>query len=170
MAHFPGNTPTSWRRQLYGDLAHGVKYIHLYVFHIRAFVLLTRGIFTLSRGHPPRKSFLLSLWPLSRRPTIFFYFRTVHSVSYAHRSISFPGTHLRHRSPARPTTTSTLMVGSMKKSSGLRTRLAISTTFWLHHKRMQLASKLPSYLQRRAIFFLILMGRQAQQNGRSTSR
>ena len=32
MAHYPGNTPTSWRRQFYGDLAHGVKYIHLYVF------------------------------------------------------------------------------------------------------------------------------------------
>jgi hypothetical protein len=32
MAHYPGNTPNSWRRQFYGDLAHGVKYIHLYVF------------------------------------------------------------------------------------------------------------------------------------------
>lgn len=32
MAHFPGNTPRSWRRQFMGDLAHGVKYIHLYVF------------------------------------------------------------------------------------------------------------------------------------------
>jgi hypothetical protein len=32
MAHFPGNTPRSWRRQFMGDLAHGVKYIHLYAF------------------------------------------------------------------------------------------------------------------------------------------
>jgi hypothetical protein len=32
MAHYPGNTPKSWRRQFYGDLAHGVKYLHLYVF------------------------------------------------------------------------------------------------------------------------------------------
>jgi hypothetical protein len=32
MAHYPGNTPKSWRRQFYGDIAHGVKYIHLYVF------------------------------------------------------------------------------------------------------------------------------------------
>ena len=32
MAHYPGNTPTSWRRQFYGDLAHGVKYLHLYAF------------------------------------------------------------------------------------------------------------------------------------------
>ena len=32
MAHYPGNTPKSWRRQFYGDIAHGVKYVHLYVF------------------------------------------------------------------------------------------------------------------------------------------
>jgi hypothetical protein len=30
MAHAPGNTPASWRRQFYGDLAHGVKVINLY--------------------------------------------------------------------------------------------------------------------------------------------
>lgn len=32
MAHFPGNTPRSWRRQFYADLAHGVKFINLYQF------------------------------------------------------------------------------------------------------------------------------------------
>lgn len=31
MPHYPGNTPASWRRQLFGDIAHGVKYLHLYV-------------------------------------------------------------------------------------------------------------------------------------------
>jgi hypothetical protein len=30
MAHTPGNTPASWRRQFYGDLAHGAKIINLY--------------------------------------------------------------------------------------------------------------------------------------------
>eukprot|EP00041_Stephanoeca_diplocostata_P032483 m.1041146 g.1041146 ORF g.1041146 m.1041146 type:complete len:1572 (-) comp24157_c0_seq4:1290-6005(-) len=32
MAHFPGTTPRSWRRQFYADLAHGVKFINLYQF------------------------------------------------------------------------------------------------------------------------------------------
>lgn len=32
MPHWPGNTPASWRRQFYGDLAHGVKIINLFEF------------------------------------------------------------------------------------------------------------------------------------------
>ena len=32
MPHFPGNTPRSWRRQFYGDLAHGLKIIDLFTF------------------------------------------------------------------------------------------------------------------------------------------
>ena len=32
LAHFPGNTATSWRRQFLGDLAHGVKFIDLFLF------------------------------------------------------------------------------------------------------------------------------------------
>ncbi len=30
MAHAPGNTPRAWRRQFYGDLAHGVKVLNLF--------------------------------------------------------------------------------------------------------------------------------------------
>ncbi len=30
MAHSPGNTPESWRRQFYGDIAHGAKIFNLY--------------------------------------------------------------------------------------------------------------------------------------------
>ncbi len=32
MAHFPGNTATSWRRQFFGDIAHGVKFFDLFDF------------------------------------------------------------------------------------------------------------------------------------------
>eukprot|EP00937_MAST-01D_sp_MAST-1D-sp2_P004985 g4985.t1 len=32
MAHFPGNTPTSWARQFWGDIAHGVKLLNLFQF------------------------------------------------------------------------------------------------------------------------------------------
>jgi hypothetical protein len=32
MAHSPNNTPASWRRQFYGDLAHGVKVFNLFEF------------------------------------------------------------------------------------------------------------------------------------------
>lgn len=32
MPHWPGNTPNSWRRQFYGDLAHGMKIINLFEF------------------------------------------------------------------------------------------------------------------------------------------
>jgi hypothetical protein len=32
MAHTPNNTPNSWRRQFYGDLAHGVKIFNLFEF------------------------------------------------------------------------------------------------------------------------------------------
>jgi hypothetical protein len=32
MAHTPNNTPNSWRRQFYGDLAHGVKILNLFEF------------------------------------------------------------------------------------------------------------------------------------------
>lgn len=32
MAHCPGNTPNSWRRQFYGDLGHGMKVVNLYEF------------------------------------------------------------------------------------------------------------------------------------------
>ena len=32
MAHTPGNTPASWRRQFYGDLAHGAKVLNLFEF------------------------------------------------------------------------------------------------------------------------------------------
>jgi hypothetical protein len=32
MAHWPGNTANSWRRQFYGDLAHGAKIINLFEF------------------------------------------------------------------------------------------------------------------------------------------
>ena len=30
MPHTPGNTPKSWRRQFYGDLAHGAKVLNLF--------------------------------------------------------------------------------------------------------------------------------------------
>lgn len=30
MAHSPGNTPNMWRRQFYGDIAHGMKAVNLY--------------------------------------------------------------------------------------------------------------------------------------------
>ena len=30
MPHWPGNTPTSWRRQFYGDIAHGTKIVNIY--------------------------------------------------------------------------------------------------------------------------------------------
>ena len=30
MPHFVGNAPASWRRQFYGDLAHGVKIFNLF--------------------------------------------------------------------------------------------------------------------------------------------
>jgi hypothetical protein len=33
MPHTPGNTPASWRRQFYGDIAHGVKVFNLFEFH-----------------------------------------------------------------------------------------------------------------------------------------
>ncbi len=32
MPHTPGNTPASWRRQFYGDLAHGAKVLNLFEF------------------------------------------------------------------------------------------------------------------------------------------
>jgi hypothetical protein len=32
MPHWPGNTPDSWRRQFYGDLAHGMKIVDLFEF------------------------------------------------------------------------------------------------------------------------------------------
>src|SRR5947208_6008866 len=32
MPHWPGNTPASWRRQFYGDLAHGAKIFNLFEF------------------------------------------------------------------------------------------------------------------------------------------
>lgn len=32
MPHWPGNTPRSWRRQFYGDLAHGMKIVNLFEF------------------------------------------------------------------------------------------------------------------------------------------
>ena len=32
MHHFPGNTAVSWRRQFFGDIAHGVKYFDLFDF------------------------------------------------------------------------------------------------------------------------------------------
>lgn len=32
MPHTPGNTPDSWRRQFYGDLAHGMKVVNLFEF------------------------------------------------------------------------------------------------------------------------------------------
>jgi hypothetical protein len=32
MAHWPGNTPSSWRRQFYGDLGHGMKIVNLFEF------------------------------------------------------------------------------------------------------------------------------------------
>jgi hypothetical protein len=32
MPHWPGNTPTSWRRQFYGDIAHGTKVVNLFGF------------------------------------------------------------------------------------------------------------------------------------------
>jgi len=32
MPHWPGNTPASWRRQFYGDLAHGAKILNLFEF------------------------------------------------------------------------------------------------------------------------------------------
>jgi hypothetical protein len=32
MPHWPGNTPQSWRRQFYGDLAHGAKILNLFEF------------------------------------------------------------------------------------------------------------------------------------------
>jgi hypothetical protein len=32
MPHWPGNTPESWRRQFYGDLAHGMKIVDLFEF------------------------------------------------------------------------------------------------------------------------------------------
>lgn len=32
MAHSPGNTPNSWRRQFYADLGHGMKIVNLYEF------------------------------------------------------------------------------------------------------------------------------------------
>lgn len=32
MPHWPGNTPASWRRQLYGTLAHGAKILNLFEF------------------------------------------------------------------------------------------------------------------------------------------
>jgi len=32
MPHYPGNTPRSWRRQFYGDVAHGMKHIDLFAF------------------------------------------------------------------------------------------------------------------------------------------
>ena len=32
MAHSPGNTPRSWRRQFYGDVAHGMKIVDIYEF------------------------------------------------------------------------------------------------------------------------------------------
>ena len=30
MAHSPGTTPNAWRRQFYGDLAHGMQIVNLY--------------------------------------------------------------------------------------------------------------------------------------------
>ena len=30
MGHWPGNTPASFRRQLYGDLSHGLNHLNLY--------------------------------------------------------------------------------------------------------------------------------------------
>ena len=32
MAHFPGNTINSWRRQFFGDIAHGIKFFDLFSF------------------------------------------------------------------------------------------------------------------------------------------
>ncbi len=32
MPHWPGNTPSSWRRQFYGDLAHGMRSVDLFEF------------------------------------------------------------------------------------------------------------------------------------------
>ena len=32
MPHFPGNTANSWRRQFYGDLAHGLQIASLFCF------------------------------------------------------------------------------------------------------------------------------------------
>ena len=32
MPHWPGNTPSSWRRQFYGDIAHGMKIVDLFEF------------------------------------------------------------------------------------------------------------------------------------------
>ena len=32
MPHWPGNTPNSWRRQFYGDVAHGMKIVDLFEF------------------------------------------------------------------------------------------------------------------------------------------
>jgi hypothetical protein len=54
MGHFPGNTARSWTRQLWGDIAHGVKMARLLCYALLCFAMLCYAVARLCPGPAPR--------------------------------------------------------------------------------------------------------------------
>ena len=61
MKHFPGNTHKSWKRQLFGDLSHGVTNIDLFDFETSTMGYTVRQ----ARNCPPH-----AMWSVSNIPIV----------------------------------------------------------------------------------------------------